>query len=440
MNGNKEHGTAVGSSRPDWRPGGRQIFRRLVSALGFKSSRSLRAAAGGAWAAAGWFLGAGAAQAQNTNAYLPFEGLCYSPFRTGENPNLPIYPTLSEINADLTNIVKYLAPEIRTYGMSGTLSNIPALCCSNNLNCYPCAYISLGYTTVNGAAICTALGASTNEMNALIAVGNANYPTTKGLIVGNESILNTEDPNMVAALIGCINQVRTNLNGNVKTPVTTAETWDDVYRWPTLVSNLDFIMIHVDPIWYGQAITNAVNYVLTQYEVITNAYPGKRVVVGETGWPGGGTFSDPAEPGVASLVNQTAFLLELNARLKTNHLECLVFEPFDELWKDAANTNDIEDNWGLYYANRTMKPSLSNYLSQNLTLSLNTPPKARGVNVTIGTYAGNPYGLYESSNLAEGWTPNPPTHFTGAWGTNQTTLEVTNNGGNAWFFRAVQGF
>ena len=63
----------------------------------------------------------------NFPSFKPFCGIAYSPFQGTESPNYHIYPSLDEISQDLTNRVAYLCPEIATYGMDGTLSNIPAL-------------------------------------------------------------------------------------------------------------------------------------------------------------------------------------------------------------------------------------------------------------------------------------------------------------------------
>jgi exo-beta-1,3-glucanase (GH17 family) len=376
------------------------------------------------------------ARAQYTNTFMPFEGLCYSGYRTNENPNWAgSYPTMAEMNYDFTNVIKFMAPEIRTYGLSGSLSNIPSLCYSNNIGCYPCAYVEIDISGTNYFISQD----STNEINMLIAIGNKGYPTTKGLIVGSEAFINTSDPNVVATLNQWISYVRKNLTKSV--PITTALTWDNVIDWPQLATNEDFLSAHIDPWWNNIAPSNTVNFVLSAYQAVTNAYPGKRVVIMETGAPSNGNYSNPTEPNsVASMANQTQFLIGLNAMLRTNRIECLLFEPFDELWPDAGNTNDIQDNWGIEYPNRTKKSSLVSYLSSDFQLSMGSVSKINTVRLEVNTYESDPYSIYWSTNLANGWNANPLTNFNGTLGTNQTTLTITNFGFQTIFYKAGQNF
>jgi exo-beta-1,3-glucanase (GH17 family) len=369
-----------------------------------------------------------------TNTFMPFEGLCYSGYRTNENPNVAgSYPTISEMTYDLTNVIRFMAPEIRTYGLSGTLSSVPGLCYSNNIGCYPCAWVNIGFNGTNYFLFPD----GTNEINELIEIGNMGFRTTKGLIVGSESILNTTDPNLVATLNYWISYVRTNLKINV--PVTTAETWDNMLEWPQLASNLDFIGVHIDPWWYNIPPSNAVSFVFNSYESVVRAYPGKRVVIMETGMPSAGTYSLPSEANsVASVESQTEFLVGLNSMLATNHIECLYFEPFDELWPDRGNTNDIQDNWGIYFSDRSKKPSLRNYLQS----SFGVEAPAFGSNsltLTVSTFERNPYTLYEWSDLLD-WDYTPTLRFTGASGANHTFVTITNSAKGTHFYRAEQGF
>ena len=68
---------------------------------------------------------------------------------------------------------------------------------------------------------------------------------------------------------------------------------------------------------------------------------------------------------------------------------------------------------------------------------LNGSPTAR---ITVNTYEGNPYYLYATGNPLNGWGA-PAVSFTGATGTSQTTVTVSNYlqpGPVLW--RAKQGF
>ena len=65
--------------------------------------------------------------------------------------------------------------------------------------------------------------------------------------------------------------------------------------------------------------------------------------------------------------------------------------------------------------------------------------KLNKTTLSIGTYEGDPYSLYESTNLALAWSTNPISNFTGALGTNRTVITITNQG-KAGFFRTEQKF
>src|SRR5208282_5536100 len=83
----------------------------------------------------------------NITSFKPFVGLGYSPFTGSETPmngNFPqYYPTVDQITSDIKNVA-FLATEITTYAMDGTLSNIAGICNTYNIKCYPCAYVSTG--------------------------------------------------------------------------------------------------------------------------------------------------------------------------------------------------------------------------------------------------------------------------------------------------------
>lgn len=348
-------------------------------------------------------VGLASAQSSGTPSYKPLAGLGYSPFRDGESPNNNVFPTVSEISNDFANVLQYMTSTIRTYGVDHTLSNIPAICAAYNINCYPCAWIG-------------GSGADISNLNTLIAIANMNYPTTVGLIVGNETMqlgyTNT------AGLIGAIDYVRSGTHSNV--PITTADTWNTLLDNPEVVSDLDFIMVHVYPYWEGVSITTAAQYVLQRYNQIVASYPGKPVIIGETGWPSDGAVDGNAVP---NLTNQSTFLSEFTALAAQSNAPYLYFEAFDETWKIQEGAGSVETNWGIFYSNRTKKPGLINLLSKNLSvLSIAANPTS-GVSLTVRTYEGNPYLVYGSTNLSQGaW--NGFTNFNGSAGTDRTVIVV----------------
>ena len=272
----------------------------------------------------------------NIISFKPFVGLGYSPFTGTETPsygNIPAnYPTVSQITSDITHLA-FFATEISTYGMDGTLSNIAGICNTYNVKCYPCAYVSTG-----------SLDDTTNELNALIAVGNSNYPTTRGLVVGSESILQGYSPQ---TLISNINYVRAATHTNI--PVGTRDLPGNLTA--SVVAASDFVMADIYAYWANQSITNAAAWTIQQWQALTNSFPGEKVLIGEANWPTAGTNNQfVSNPGVVpSVANQSQFLSEFISMANSNHIEYFIFEYRDEPWKAQEGVGTVEQNWGLRY-------------------------------------------------------------------------------------------
>lgn len=64
---------------------------------------------------------------------------------------------------------------------------------------------------------------------------------------------------------------------------------------PNLAKHVDFITVHIYPFWNGVSIDDAIHFLDMKYRQVQAMFPGKPIVIGETGWPdagpsqGGGT-------------------------------------------------------------------------------------------------------------------------------------------------------
>ncbi len=358
----------------------------------------------------------------NLSSFKPFVGIAYGPFRDTESPNYGSYPTVAEITQDLTHSVAFLASEITTYGMNNTLSNIPALCNTYNIKCYPCAYVSDSN-----------FQDTTNQINILIAVGNQNYPTTRGLVVGSESILQGYSP---STLISNINYVRAATHTNV--PVGTRDIPSNFLNNPALVSACDFIQADIYAYWAQIPISNAATWTIQQWRILTNAFPGKPVQIGEANWPTAGTNTFWNNPDIVpGVTNQARFLSEFVKMANSNRIEYFIFELRDEPWKVQEGIGTVETNWGVLDGRGNKKTSLVSFLSTNFIVKI-SPTITNTVSLVIQTYDGNPYTLWKGTNLQTGFGISV-TNFVATTGTNQTRLAVTNSGKNG-FFRAQQKF
>jgi len=282
-------------------------------------------------------------------AEKPLLGLCYGPFRDGQSPLTTTFPTEAQVREDIA-IMQRVCPAIRTYGADNILFDIPRFCSDAGLDCYPGTW--LGGNAASDA----------QQISNLVAIAGQGYATTKLLIVGNETLLAGEES--TASLIGYIAQVK----AATSVPVTTAEPWH-TWMQPTnaaLAAAVDVILIHCHPYWETIGIDNAVPSIMQQYAQVAALYPGKRIIIGETGFPSAGPANGASVP---SLGNQERFIRELDAAARSNSVEYLLFEAFDEPWK-AAIEGGVGNHWGVYDQNRIAKQSLSNIIVPQSPASL----------------------------------------------------------------------
>jgi len=269
----------------------------------------------------------------------PLQGVCYSPFREGQDPNLGIFPIEDEIEEDLS-IISGIASTQRPYGNDSTLYEIPRLSDEWGVGCYPAAWISDDKS------------ANETEIKRLIEIANQDYYTTKGLIVGSEVLLRGDISE--AKLEGYISQV----NEATEIPVTTAETWNVWLEHPDLADAVDYIWIHVHPYWEGISVDDAAEHVIEKWNRVKQAYLGKEVIIGETGWPTAGYTVGNAVP---SEENQKKFLTEFKQLAEENNAKYFFFEAFDESWK-AQYEGEVGAHWGLYNADRTPKLAIEDII------------------------------------------------------------------------------
>ena len=338
----------------------------------------------------------------------PLNGLCYGPFRAGEQPG-GSYPTESELTQDL-GVVASLALKIRTYGNENSLALIPQACARAGVACYAGAWIDSDKTS------------NEQQLAGLVAIATNHYPTTQGFIVGNEYLLRNEQTAFATAktnLLQYVQRIKASTGGNVGV----ADGWNiwnnDFTR--DLVNELDFVLVHIHPFWESQystphlTIDTALAHVTNKYNLIVSKYPGKRIIIGETGWPSRGPQKYGA---VASEGNQARFVREFTEWARQNKVEYFLFEGFDEPWK---GTTTAEGGFGVLTSARpfTPKPSLSNLLSSRMVLTLQNT--ADSLHLTTGTYEGNRYVL-EQRPLPLPGTWQTVTSFTGATGAPSTSL------------------
>ncbi len=256
------------------------------------------------------------------------QGMAYSPYRDCQEPG-GASPTVAEVTQDL-KIIAGMSNAVRTYSSVGINAQIPALA------------RSLGLKVSAGAWLGPDKTVNEQEIEGLIQI--AQTVDVDSVIVGNEVLLRGDLTE--AELIGYIQRVKQ----AVTVPVTTAEIGSILLQHPPVMDAVDFQMVHLYPFWEGKSIEGAAQQVITDYHNIQGQANGKRVVIGETGWPSNGPSMGLAVPNPA---NQYRFAREFTTLAVRDNVEFFYFDIFDEMWK--TQEHGVGQYWGLYRADRVPK-------------------------------------------------------------------------------------
>ncbi|HQS44376.1 MAG: benzoate transporter [Methylotenera sp. 24-45-7] len=272
-------------------------------------------------------------------AYLLIEapkvvnGFAYAGYQKGQSPLQRVFPSTAELANDLS-LLKPLTNKVRIYDSLENTEVIPLA-----------ARLDMKVTA--GAWLDRDLDANRRQINALKQQIKF-YPNIERAIVGNEVLLRTDLS--VPQLIAYLDEVRK----ETKLPVSTAEPWHVWLKHPELVKHVSFIAVHLLPYHEGIPIEQALDYAMYRYQELLTAYPRKKIVISEIGWPSNGPTINAA---VASQVNQAKFVREFLALSTKQNFDYYLIEAFDQPWKTA-----IEGwggpYWGMFDANRVQKYSL----------------------------------------------------------------------------------
>lgn len=171
--------------------------------------------------------------------------------------------------------------------------------------------------------------------------------------VGNEALVEWNDHLVdTDTIINYVKHVQKSINQKV--------TVADNYKWwadhgKKLAAVVDFVSIHVYPIWEGKDIEESMTYTIANVNEVMQALPESPIVITEAGWAT--TASEFGER--ASEEKQKQYIHALLDWATQNNITSFVFEAFDEDWK--GNPNDplgAEKHWGIYRVDRTPKKVL----------------------------------------------------------------------------------
>lgn len=266
------------------------------------------------------------------------KSVSFAPFRDGQSPLTRTYPTREQIDADLAALAPQVAG-IRTYTSREGLEVVPELARKH------------GLTVTMGAWLSKELDRNELEVAALIDLANRYPDTISRVIVGNEVLLRRE---LTPAALGAyIDRVK----AAVKQPVSYADVWEWWIKYPEMADHVDFLTIHLLPYWEDvpAAVDTAPERIRSSYRAIAERFPGKPILVGETGWPTAGRSRGAASTG---LVDKARFVNGFVRLAQEEGFDYNLIEAFDQNWKQRLE-GTVGGHWGLYGTDRVAKFSLA---------------------------------------------------------------------------------
>src|ERR1700724_1363514 len=283
----------------------------------------------GAIAAVWWWLATPITLARapiDPNAKL----LCvsYAPFRDAQTPLLlTTHISPEQIAQDLAQLAK-ITDCVRTYSIENGLDQVPALAAKVGLKVIQGIWLGSNRLK-NLAQISTVVGLAKGYPGAITAV-----------VVGNEVLLRGEMT--TADLVATIRPVKS----QVAVPVTYADVWEYWLRNREIYDAVDFVTIHILPYWEDFPIRAkfAAVHVNSIRQQMAVAFPGKEILIGETGWPSAGRMREGALP---SRTNQARVVSEILSLAKQENFRVNLIEAYDQPWKRQLE-GTVGGYWGLF--------------------------------------------------------------------------------------------
>jgi exo-beta-1,3-glucanase (GH17 family) len=319
-----------------------------------------------------WALMRDTARAPNFDGQLA--SVSYAPFENSAHPDSGSKPTAAQIRADL----KVLAPltrAIRTYSSTGGVELVPGIASE------------FGLRVTAGAWIDKDKDRNEREIRSVIDLSKR-HSNVNGIFVGNETIFRGDQK--VGDLIQMIQRVKRATN----VPVTTGEIWHVWIEHPELVSAVDYIAAHILPYWEGFSEGLVVDQAILIYEKLRKAYPGKRIVIAEFGWPSAGYNMHNANPG---RMEQAAVLRDFVTRAEAYGIDYNIVEAIDQPWKTFEG--GVGPYWGLFDASRHPKFSWTGPITDPDHWRLATIAILVSVLLSLPLLAMNPITLWQAAVL-----------------------------------------
>ncbi|MBS3972156.1 MAG: glycosyl hydrolase [Erysipelotrichia bacterium] len=298
---------------------------------------------------------------------FPFKpAICYSGYRHGQNPRTETYPSDAEVLEDLLILIKHFS-YIRMYDVSEHAKSVLRVITANKLPLKVLLGVEVKGEVSNPN--CPWGGVYTDEelvehkafniaqLDQVAQLGNQYQDIVLGISIGNENMAHWH-PNKVTpeSLVEHAKILKT----KTSLPLTFCE---GAYEWRNqgqeLAKVVDFISIHVYPLWQRVPYHEAVKLTTDQYYETKAAFPDKPVIFTEFGWTTSATENMNLDE-----VNEELHKGYLNQMIEWSNehqVTMFIFEAFDEPWKGGDNPLEAEKHWGIYNVDRTPKSWIAQF-------------------------------------------------------------------------------
>lgn len=252
----------------------------------------------------------------------------YAPFRGEQTPlNEWTHIEADQLEQDLRQL-KQISDCVRTYSIENGLDQVPSVAAK-----------------IGGLKVIQGIWLGSNRAKNFAQVATAvrltkEFPDTiSALVVGNEVLLRGEMT--TSDLTAIIRSVK----AQVTVPVTYADVWEYWLKNRDVYDAVDFVTIHILPYWEDMPVKAkfAASHVEAIRERMAVAFPGKEILIGETGWPSEGRMREGALP---SRTNQARVVSEILGLAKALKFRVNLIEAYDQPWKRRLE-GTVGGYWGL---------------------------------------------------------------------------------------------
>ena len=249
-------------------------------------------------------------------------GICFSPYVEGQGPGTQIG------EAQIRERLAFIQPHVRW---------IRTFSCSEGNELIPAIAKEDGLKTMVGVWLDDNKEQNEIELANAIEIANTGHADILG--VGNEVLLRGDLSE--GELINYINRAKQAVSG---VDVGYVDAYFEFEVHPRVTEACDVILANCYPFWEGCPAEHALLYMKEMYRRAQRAANGKKVIIGETGWPNIGTPTDGAVP---SFENAIKNFIDTCQWAEQDGIEVFYFSSFDETWKVDAE-GDVGAYWGLW--------------------------------------------------------------------------------------------